>query len=92
MNEEHITIPRRYFAKLEALHTYIRELETECLQLSGLQVAADKAAAEYEQDAMRYRWAIENIRTGSVGFGAFILCADDPKRMWDITIDEAMKS
>jgi len=88
MSEEHITIPRRYFAELEALRTRVAELEEECLQLSALQAAADKAAAEYERDAMRYCFLRKHLRFES----EFVTWDAETEDDADAAIDEAMRS
>jgi len=50
-------------------------------------------AAEIEamaRDAARLNWLLENVRTGSIGFGDWWINADEPADEWRHTIDVAM--
>ncbi|NVO07735.1 MAG: hypothetical protein HXX19_18245 [Rhodoferax sp.] len=43
-----------------------------------------------EKDAARYRWYMQNILSGSIGFGDGWIGADETKEEWDALADAAI--
>lgn len=53
-------------------------------------IAAPSLEAQPAGDAARFAWLIENVRSGSIGFGDWWINADEPAEEWRAAIDAAM--